>query len=260
MRNQDEPVDGISSEHSIVEHTFICVIKGKMQFYDGSRSYVLESGNCGIARKNRFARYKKEKVNDELEKVFIFFDEIFLRLFQEKYQVKKMEFISDDTILPLTHGEYMVKFINSLLPYYVHGKISETFYDLKREELMLIILENQPELAGVFFDFNIPEKVNLEEFMNRNFSFNVSIPRFAYLTGRSLSAFKRDFNQVFHDTPARWLVRKRLEEAHFLMSNRHKLPSEIFIELGFENLSHFSFAFKKHFGFNPRDLTKKRKT
>lgn len=29
--------------------------------------------------------------------------------------------------------------------------------------------------------------------MNRNYKFNVSIKRFAYVAGRGLSAFKRDF-------------------------------------------------------------------
>ncbi len=76
-------------------------------------------------------------------------------------------------------------------------KIGEAFADVKREELLLILLHAQPELAGLFFDYRTPEKINLEEFMNRNYQFNVSLERFAYLTGRSLSAFKRDFKQVF---------------------------------------------------------------
>ena len=43
--------------------------------------------------------------------------------------------------------------------------------------------------------------------MNRNYQFNVSNSRFAYLTGRSLSAFKMDFKAIFHSTPALWLCK-----------------------------------------------------
>jgi AraC-like DNA-binding protein len=121
--------------------------------------------------------------------------------------------------------------------------------------LLIILLQNQPELAGVFFDYGIPEKINLEEFMYRNYTFNVSLQKFAYLTGRSLSAFKRDFKTIFHETPNRWLVQRRLQEAHFLIDKKNKKPSEIYLDLGFEDLSHFSYAFKKQFGLAPTELT-----
>ena len=92
--------------------------------------------------------------------------------------------------------------------------------------------------------------------MNRNYKFNVSIKRFAYLTGRSLSAFKRDFRDTFDDSPSHWLVQKRLQEAFFLIEKRKEKPSEIYLDLGFEDLSHFSFAFKKQFGYPPTQLLK----
>ena len=122
---------------------------------------------------------------------------------------------------------------------------------VKRSELLLILLNDRPGLAEVFFDFGSPEKIDLEAFMNKNYKFNVSIERFAYLTGRSISAFKRDFNRIFNDTPSHWLVQKRLQEAYFLLDKKGRRPSDIYLELGFEDLSHFSFAFKKLFGKSP---------
>jgi AraC-like DNA-binding protein len=146
-----------------------------------------------------------------------------------------------------------------LLPHYDHGKIAEAFADVKREELLLILLQAQPGLTGLFFDYRTPEKINIEEFMNRNYQFNVSVERFAYLTGRSLSAFKRDFKQVFGDTPGHWLVQRRLQEAYFLISQQHQKPAKIYLELGFETLPHFSYAFKKHFRLAPSELMNQKK-
>lgn len=123
--------------------------------------------------------------------------------------------------------------------------------------MLIILLKNQPGLAGIFFDYGIPEKINLEAFMNKNFRFNVSIQRLAYMTGRSLSAFKRDFKEIFNQTPNRWLVQKRLQEAHFLIQQKNKKPIEIYLELGFEDLSHFSYAFKNQFGYSPTELSNK---
>lgn len=155
----------------------------------------------------------------------------------------------------------MAAFIPSLLPYYNHDerKIKAPFADVKREELLLILLQLQPDLAGVFFDYGIPQKINLEEFMNKNFRFNASINRFAFLTGRSLSAFKRDFNTIFNDTPNRWLVKKRLQEAYFLIERKKQKPADIYLELGFETLSHFSFSFKKQFGLTPTELASQKR-
>lgn len=247
----------ISPEQFVAEHTFAYVIKGIMRCYDGNKTYTFKSGDYGLARKNRLARYKKEKVDNDLEKVFVFFDEKFLRMFQVKHKINATRFDSTDTFVTIKRSELVPVFIQSLLPYYQGGgKIDKKFADIKREELLMILLQNQPELAGLFFDFGIPQKINLEEFMNRNYQFNVSLERFAYLTGRSLSAFKRDFKTIFRETPNRWLVQKRLQEAHFLIHNKKKKPSEIYLELGFEDLSHFSFAFKKLFGMTPTELKK----
>lgn len=80
--------------------------------------------------------------------------------------------------------------------------------------------------------------------------------RFAYLTGRSISAFKRDFASIFSDTPSRWLIQRRLKEGYFLLEKKGKKPSDIYLDLGFEDLSHFSFAFKKKYGFSPSDILK----
>ena len=87
--------------------------------------------------------------------------------------------------------------------------------------------------------------------MNQNYHFNVHLERFAYLTGRSLATFKRDFEKLYHTTPGRWLQQKRLQEAHYLITEKGKTASDIYLDLGFEDLSHFSYAFKKQFGEAP---------
>jgi AraC-like DNA-binding protein len=260
MSKSNYQVGVVSAEQFIAEHTFAYIIKGEMHLYDGSNNYVLRSAEFGIARKNRLVRFRKEKENGELEKVFVFFDEEFLRMFQKKYQLDGRKFSTDETILYLPANQLLPAYIQSLLPYYSHGVIERPFNDIKREELLHILLKAQPQLADLFFDYGVPEKINIEEFMNRNYQFNVDIERFAFLTGRSISAFKRDFKKVFNDTPGRWLVRRRLQEAYFLINIKGKKPSEIYLELGFETLAHFSSAFKTQFAITATALQNKKGT
>jgi AraC-like DNA-binding protein len=83
------------------------------------------------------------------------------------------------------------------------------------------------------------------------------LDRFSYLTGRSLTTFKRDFKNIYGVTPQRWLTEKRLKLAYYLLIDGNQKPAEIYREAGFENLSHFSFAFKKMFGYAPKSILAK---
>lgn len=248
----------ISPEQFIPEHFFLFLAKGKINGYDVNKKQTIHSGEYCLFIKNRLARYNKEKTENEFEKVVIIFDEMFLKKFQEKHKPTVAKLKSEKTFLKLDKSEWLPNFIQSLAPYYNHsGKIDKAFAEIKREELLIILLKNQPELSGIFFDYGIPEKINLEAFMNKNYKFNVDIQRLAYMTGRSLSAFKRDFKEIFNETPNRWLVQKRLQEAHFLIDKKKKKPTDIYLELGFEDLSHFSYAFKNQFGYAPTELSNK---
>ena len=245
----------ISPEQFIAEHFFLYLAKGKIEGYDGHRKYTLKAGEYCLIRKNHLARYNKQSDEGKFEKVVIVLDEALLTAFHDRYKPAAVKNTHKGAFILLDKNLLIPSFVQSLMPYYSgNGKLDPAFTDIKREELLLILLRNEPQLAGVLFDFGIPDKIDLEAYMNRNYKFNVSIERFAYLTGRSLSAFKRDFNAIFGDTPHHWLMEKRLKEARFLVEKKKQKPSDIYLDLGFEDLSHFSFAFKKQFGKNPTEI------
>ncbi|QDK81108.1 helix-turn-helix transcriptional regulator [Spirosoma sp. KCTC 42546] len=246
----------LSPEQFIAEHFFVFLVKGIMNGYDGNKQYILKAGESCLVRKNRLARYNKVKVDNEFEKVILFFDESFLKNFQKRYTVPLQKHPSKDAFIRLKKDKLINNFLLSLEPYYTgSGAISTTFSDVKREELLLILLDLHPDLSGILFDYGVPGRVDLEAFMQRNYKFNVTLERFAFLTGRSLSAFKRDFKTIFDETPNRWLVKRRLQEARFLIEEKGQKVTEIYQDLGFEDLSHFSFAFKKEFGVTATALS-----
>lgn len=143
----------------------------------------------------------------------------------------------------------------SLVPYFeLKDTFPENIASLKIAEAISVLRVIDQEIDGVLANFEPPGKISLEKFMEQNYMFNMPLERFGYLTGRSLSSFNRDFRQQYQTSPQKWLTRKRLELAHFQLTDQHKRPNEIYLEVGFENLSHFSFAFKKHFGYAPNTL------
>ncbi|WPQ65995.1 AraC family transcriptional regulator [Chitinophaga sancti] len=234
----------ISPEAFIAEHIFIYLLKGKMEGYDGHKSYTLLPGQYCIVRRNHLARYNKQRDEGVFEKIVVIFDEAFLKAYSKKHGVNNRSYVSDDVFIHLNKTD--------LIP----QLFLQQENDSTRERLLSILLKANPGVENILFDFGTPSKIDLESYMNRNFRFNVAVQRFAYLTGRSLTAFKQDFKRVFNDTPGRWLVQKRLKEAYFLIDKQGQRPSDVYLEVGFEDLSHFSYAFKKLFGFPPTQLRK----
>ncbi|WP_051350024.1 SDR family NAD(P)-dependent oxidoreductase [Dyadobacter alkalitolerans] len=66
--------------------------------------------------------------------------------------------------------------------------------------------------------------------------------------------FKKDFYKIYRITPQRWLTQRRLELAHYFLAKKNRRPIEVYLQTGFENLSHFSYAFKKQFGITPTEF------
>jgi AraC-like DNA-binding protein len=157
-----------------------------------------------------------------------------------------------ENVVHLKPNDLLTYYFDSLAPYMTgtHGT-RDALTSLKVREAIMILIETNPELKDALFDFNEPGKMDLEEYMNGHFQYNVSLDRFAYLTGRSLSTFHRDFKRIFNMTPGRWLLKKRLNEAYYQIKEKGLKASDVYLQVGFEDLSHFSATFKKAFGIAP---------
>jgi AraC-like DNA-binding protein len=98
------------------------------------------------------------------------------------------------------------------------------------------------------------QKADLRYLMNNYYLKPLTLNEIARLSGRSLSSFKRAFQEEFETSPAAWIKQKRLEHAVFLLKNTTQNISEISMEIGYESISHFIKAFKEKFGVTPKQL------
>ncbi|MVM37331.1 helix-turn-helix domain-containing protein [Spirosoma sp. HMF3257] len=243
-------------EQFVPEHVFSYQIAGTLAMNDGHKDYTFNEGDFRFSRRNRLIKFVKQPPpNGEFKTLSIYLDQETLRKFSLEYGYTAEPHQEGDPVLALKSDVLYKSFMDSLVPYLQQNQtINENLQAVKLKEAILILLEVNPELKNVLFDFSEPGKIDLEGFMNRNFHFNVELKRFAYLTGRSLATFKRDFEKIFHVSPSRWLQQRRLQEAHYLIKEKGKAPSDVYLELGFEDLSHFSFAFKKTYGMAPSKI------
>ncbi len=148
--------------------------------------------------------------------------------------------------------------LSSLIHYFDLGEdLPLNLANIKIEEAISILRSIDKDVDGLLADFEEPGKINLTDFMERHYMFNMTMGKFSYLTGRSLATFRRDFKKAFNVTPQKWLTGKRLDLAHYLMVEKQLKPADVYLEAGFENFSHFSYAFKNHFGYPPNSLVER---
>lgn len=240
-------------------HTIGYVVSGAFELNDGKTTQLYKKGDVYFCKRNSLLKYAKEPPeNGEFRSISISFDEEFLRRIGVEYNFSVDNDFELVAFQSLPSNSILSHFMESLAPYEQVFNEADTddLLMVKQKEAILLLLQIKPELKNVLFNFTDPGKIDLGDFMNQNFHFNVQLIRFAYLTGRSLSTFKRDFEKQFNTTPSRWLLKRRLQEAYYLLEEKGRAVTDIYLDLGFEDLSHFSFAFKKQFGLSPSELKK----
>ncbi|RYZ52451.1 MAG: AraC family transcriptional regulator [Sphingobacteriales bacterium] len=80
----------------------------------------------------------------------------------------------------------------------------------------------------------------------------VSIEELAFLSNNSVSSFKRKFTKIYGTSPGKWLVEQRMFKAARILKQSDKKPNEIYLEMGYENLSSFIQSFKQVHGVTPK--------
>lgn len=241
--------------HFVHEHVLGLVTSGIAEHYtaDGVTTYT--AGTLCLFRRYQLLKTIKKPLGEKpFATINIFLDQETLKKYSLEHNVKADGIYVGESNIVLENDGFMKGYFSSLMPYFAQpDKLTPTLEYAKTIEAIELLVRN-PAVKNFLFDFSEPHKIDLKAYMNRHFSYNIPLAQFAKLTGRSLSTFKRDFVKTFNTTPEKWLQKQRLEQAHFLITQQQKRPSDIYLEVGFENLSHFSTAFKKEFGVNASSL------
>ncbi|NCD69187.1 helix-turn-helix domain-containing protein [Mucilaginibacter agri] len=241
------------NEQFVAEHSLGYVIAGEVQCTTADGMGNVKEGTIGLIKRNQLLKtVKMPPPGGEFKAINIFFGQDILRRYSMENNIHAAGPYLGEKYRVLPDDPFIKGYFESLLPYFDQpGRLSNTMIELKTKEALELVLKIEPSLKELLFDFAEPHKINLEAFMNQNYMYNVPVDNFAKLTGRSLAAFKRDFGKIFNTSPGQWLQEKRLNEAYYLIKEKGIKPSAAYLDVGFENLSHFSFAFKKAFGVSP---------
>lgn len=230
------------------------ILAGEMVLQTTHRKYILKPGECVFAKKGSVLSHHHNM--EDFCELLVFVPDDFIKQVIQKYKIPlpAPENDNSDTVIPLGDDELLVSYFYSLLSYFPQSAPPpETLLKLKFEELIVNILSNNKHipLKCYFSELCKLAKPSIKEIMESNFSNNLSLEEFSRLCTRSLSAFKKEFKNIFHTTPGKWLQTKRLEYSQYLLETTDKSIDEICVVSGFENRSHFIRVFKSKYGFTP---------
>jgi AraC family transcriptional regulator, exoenzyme S synthesis regulatory protein ExsA len=237
-------------------HMLVWFISGETKIVQADATYYFKTGDIFLIPRNQLATIINYPKNGQPHKtVVMHLSTARLREFYSKLNINHTPAASPQ-ILSYNNHPLLQSCLASLVPYFEMSNIPEEIASLKITEAISILRSIDKKIDHVLANFEEPGKIDLIGFMEKNFLFNLPMEKFGYLTGRSLTTFKRDFKRAFNTTPQRWLTQKRLELAHYRLMQSKSKPIDVCYETGFENLSHFSFVFKKKFGYSPTQLLK----
>lgn len=234
------------------------VIKGQLNFKVDQKLSIVKSQSFCLVRKfthgTSFKSWTKEEKGAQIM-AFALKDEFIQEALVDTNKKASQTEIEDRIVL-LTSNKILKGLFDSI-SLYISGNemMDRQWLRLKTQEALLGILKTNPNHISIFSNFASPEKAQLTDFMEHHYKENISLAKLARLSGRSLSTFNREFKAIFKESPHRWIVSKRLEKAKELLLTTGQKSSDIYLQLGFEDLAHFSRSFKKKFGKTPTEMS-----
>ncbi|GHC59316.1 hypothetical protein GCM10010507_40370 [Streptomyces cinnamoneus] len=92
--------------------------------------------------------------------------------------------------------------------------------------------------------------------MDRAYAQPLDVPALARIAHVSEAHFTRTFRAVFGETPHRYLQRRRVERAMFLLRETGRSVTDICFDVGFGSTGTFSRTFRDIVGQSPRQYRK----
>lgn len=245
--------------HRSREYALNYVYSGEMVLDNGKEQVHAGKGECVfIPRDHRITMYKKTYGGERYCGIFLSFTRNFLREVYGKSELYKVPVTTpklDRGVIKLPDTVELSSLFASMTPYFnPNVQPKDDVMNLKLQEGLLALLHIDERFAPTLFDFNEPWKIDILDFMDKNYMHEFTLDELAHYTGRSLATFKRDFKKISDLTPEKWLIRKRLDVAYDKMKEGGKKVVDVYTEVGFKNPSHFSTAFKKRYGVPPTAL------
>lgn len=244
-----------SAKNKIVysQNLLLLLQQGTKEVFNSSDRIKIENSHVVLLTAGSVLMSEYVPEDSVSKSILIFFSNEFLRAFYLKHQLQENGAATESNMLMLSKDDFIRNYEASL-------SLLEPLNDVhlqkvKLEEMLLYLAGKHPaqlqSFIGQALQSNVQQKIR--ETVLSSMDRNLTIDELAFLCNMSPSTFKRHFTKLFHTSPKKYFTENRMQKAKQLLKMKKRV-SEIYFELGYENLSSFSSEFKKHFGLSPKQF------
>lgn len=199
------------------EHTLLYIYSGKLLIEDGNQKIYVRKGECTFIRRNHSITIHKLPAGKEaFSSVSMNFRRSFLREFYSTIDHRSIPAINGnftDNVIRISNLPSVESLYIGMKPYF--DRTFSPYSEIMKIKLLIgvhTLLDYDKRFYPILFDFTVPWKIDILDFMNNNYMYDLTNAEIAAFTSRSLSAFKRDFKKISNLSPQKWISRKRLDD------------------------------------------------
>ena len=245
----------IKQQINLTQNVFSFLIDGQKEVFTNNNSLVLENSNFLLMKSGHCLMTEKlSNANNDYQSMLFFFSNENILQFIQKFDIKLCQNTIPQSAYAFQYDKFVKNYVDSLIDISkFKSNLQKKMIQIKFEEIMIYLLENNgTDFINSMINQHDRSIQNFLNIIEHNKLKKMSLNELAFLSNMSLSRFKREFEKHFHESPSKWFTNKRLEHSAFILKNSLKRPSDIYEEVGYENLSNFINAFKAKFGVTPK--------
>ena len=214
-------------EHRMPAHSIIFVRSGKLVIEGRDRTDEITAGNYVFVRRDCSVNMTKVPLDGKPYQGINFS--------LPRHELKEYYNRIAATCKKLHHVSPIALTVNILPQVTALKSLFDSF--LKVQEAVMSLLAIDTRFYPTLFDFSEAWKIDLMDFMEQNYTEDLTLEEFASYTGRSLATFKRDFAKISPLPPQRWIMEHRLEKAKTLLLENTATAQDVAYMVGFKNRS-----------------------
>jgi len=177
---------------------------------------------------------------------------IILCEFWEKVEKKEEAFLVKNKCFYTTPN--MKSAISDIMNSNKKGYLKKLYLESKIIEILMLLLEQAESYSKVYISVSKSDKEKLhavKELIEQNLLQQFSLREFSFSVGLNEFKLKMGFRELFGRTVFGYINELRMDYAKKLILNENRSIAEVADSLGYSEPHHFSYAFKRKFGFSP---------
>lgn len=250
----------------LTHHALVYILSGVKRINVAQSVYKIQPGELFLIPKGEYVMSEYIMGEEGFKSLMLFFDnkaaqDIIARL--EKY-IPLEEFVGNtekkEAIRIIPQSPEVRRLFLAIVSY-SEGN-SPFLYELIRTkfiELIYLLLDSPYKKLILSFlkDAVCSEKPDIAAVVGKCVYSSATVDEMALLSGRSVSQFKREFNELYRLPPHQWITKKKLERAAFLLHTSDKSIEQVAEASGFVSQPHFARVFKKSYSVTPTEYRAK---